>query len=521
VCLQGSGRNIDVLVSVADYIGVGGVRMSYLPPTVARVEVTQANGSVSTWTPAVGRRVRGPTTGGYNVTVFGSNFGTRDASHCVFVAGQGVSPPPQLQCDGVEYPTGEGEVLGDHLLSHDHAAVRFVMPPGVGVRVLSIVVRGQWTAALPLFQYEDPVLLSLSPATGGTDGGSAITLVGANFGDGSLAHLGSLDVHFGRSLCSNRTCPAGVRCDCAIASHSHTSVVVVTPPGIGVNRSVAVRVTSGGASVVTRPLNFSYSPPSIDYILPSTMDADGEPLSIRGSNFGTDLNTSSWTAEELAVVVVVSNVSCEGAQRVTRNGRTALECVMGRQLVGEKNVSITVAGQSSTIYEWSQMLVALCATNYYGRTGELCLPCPLGADCAGKRADPVAQPGWFILNGTGAAMCPPERLQRPYCDYVVPCEPKEACTGNNTCARGYLSVAPVFRCAACNPCYRSHPGAKCQAFYRRGGECVKCPNMAWLLIVAFVVVAAGCCAAGYLLSRKQVRCCVGDATACAVHCALL
>ncbi len=57
------------------------------------------------------------------------------------------------------------------------------------------------------------------------------------------------------------------------------------------------------------------------------------------------------------------------------------------------------------MYEWS---LALCATNYYGRTGELCLPCPLGADCAAKRADPVAQPGWFIVNGTGAAMCPPE-----------------------------------------------------------------------------------------------------------------
>jgi hypothetical protein len=34
---------------------------------------------------------------------------------------------------------------------------------------------------------------------------------------------------------------------------------------------------------------------------------------------------------------------------------------------------------------------------------------------------------------------------------------------------------------------------------------LKCPNMAWVLILLFVVVALGCCLAGYFLSRKQVN----------------
>ena len=66
-----------------------------------------------------------------------------------------------------------------------------------------------------------------------------------------------------------------------------------------------------------------------------------------------------------------------------------------------------------------------------------CLPCPQGAYCDGGFAPPVALTGWYNLDGSGPEECPPERLARPVCDYVVPCEPKEACTGNNTCATGY------------------------------------------------------------------------------------
>jgi hypothetical protein len=50
-----------------------------------------------------------------------------------------------------------------------------------------------------------------------------------------------------------------------------------------------------------------------------------------------------------------------------------------------------------------------------------CLPCPQGAYCDGELAEPVALPGWFKLQGKGPAECPPERLARPFCDYVVRC----------------------------------------------------------------------------------------------------
>ena len=135
-----------------------------------------------------------------------------------------------------------------------------------------------------------------------------------------------------------------------------------------------------------------------------------------------------------------------------------------------------------------------------------CLPCPAGAYCDGGLTPPRALAGWFDLNGTGPTQCPPERLSRPYCDYFVPCEPPEACLGNNTCAEGYVSVDPIYRCAACDPCYRGPTGTgSCNTYYRRGGECLKCPSLAWMLILMFAVVAIGAC-----LGTCATRGCAGS-----------
>ena len=106
--------------------------------------------------------------------------------------------------------------------------------------------------------------------------------------------------------------------------------------------------------------------------------------------------------------------------------------------------------------------------------------CPRGADCPGYNTstrvheEPVAIAGWYSLNVTGSE-CPEERrFTRPVCPKVVPCQPQEACLGANLCSRGYKSVAPILRCAVCDDCYRSHPGAPCTRFYRRSGEVRRC-----------------------------------------------
>ncbi len=97
-------------------------------------------------------------------------------------------------------------------------------------------------------------------------------------------------------------------------------------------------------------------------------------------------------------------------------------------------MSIMVATQSGFLNETTETLEAMCTRNNYGRVGELvrgraptkqtqlyspllpeicqrlaplnlclvfsylqCLPCPQGAYCDGKLADPISLPGWCVL----------------------------------------------------------------------------------------------------------------------------
>ena len=78
-----------------------------------------------------------------------------------------------------------------------------------------------------------------------------------------------------------------------------------------------------------------------------------------------------WSAVEAAVAVVIGGVNCSAVQRVTRSNRPALECVMGKQTVGYKNITITVASQHATVDAASEVLMAMCSRNNYGMIGEL------------------------------------------------------------------------------------------------------------------------------------------------------
>ena len=42
-------------------------------------------------------------------------------------------------------------------------------------------------------------------------------------------------------------------------------------------------------------------------------------------------------------------------------------------------------------------------------------------------------------------------------------------------------------------------------YYRRNGECLKCPDLAWMLILFFLVGALSAVGLGYVLSKKQIH----------------
>jgi hypothetical protein len=241
-----------------------------------------------------------------------------------------------------------------------------------------------------------------------------------------------------------------------------------------------------------------------------------------------------------------------------RSGAIMLRCALGNTPVGSKNLTYTVAGQSgfndaqagiATVFaacEGSSPSVFMPAKTpagpgAYGRDGEMCYPCPTGAFCGGflegvtrdaqslrdngVHAYPRPLEWWFNLNSSDIqndrrlnasdssnavpdALCPPlaksryldkeaslaagTNVYRDVC--IVPCEPKEACIGDNYCAIQYKSIAPYYRCATC-----------ADGYYKRATECIKCPDSPAMLFVgaAFLLVIGA--AGAYILNKKKIN----------------
>src|SRR5690606_13865145 len=79
---------------------------------------------------------------------------------------------------------------------------------------------------------------------------------------------------------------------------------------------------------------------------------------------------------------------------------------------------------------------------------------------------------------------------REQCPLFEPCEPAESCLGNNTCAQGYDGARCMF-CA--------------RGFYRVSGECVKCSDSPWAVVIVFGLGAIAALAVAYTLNKKNIN----------------
>jgi hypothetical protein len=66
---------------------------------------------------------------------------------------------------------------------------------------------------------------------------------------------------------------------------------------------------------------------------------------------------------------------------------------------------------------------------------------------------------------------------------------------HNSCADGYASLPPMFRCSSCATGF--YPGSS--------GECIKCPSSPAALFIGFAIIIAAVAGIGYFLSRKGVN----------------
>jgi hypothetical protein len=216
----GQGANVPVAVHPTGAVVSSSAAFSYLPPAISSVSPSSA-----------------PSSGGTLITITGGNFGVT----------------PMVFFDDVPAPLAE--------FSHTRiVAVARVGEPGTTVR-LEVRAAGQGGTAA--FHYDPPVITSLTPGTGPTQGGTLITITGTSLG-------ASPGVVFN-----------GV--EAPIISASHTQVVVNSPAGDG---SASVRVLSSAAT--SNALTFTYEAPTVTRIFPTSGPAaGGTVITIAGTNFGT------------------------------------------------------------------------------------------------------------------------------------------------------------------------------------------------------------------------------------------
>ena len=184
----------------------------------------------------------------------------------------------------------------------------------------------------------------------------------------------------------------------------HKELTICAPVGFGTNLTLKVLVAERPSE---GDLKWSFDKPKITSALPRPYDAmGGERLVLRGINLGP---------VETETKVKLGQMQCtlpKWKDYHESDGRPYIECLPVEDVVGSKNLSLSVALQdadkivglenaensvvSSRCRAGDPDPVTGKSPNYYAAADELCSPCPIGAICkGGSFEDPIAQTSFW------------------------------------------------------------------------------------------------------------------------------
>jgi hypothetical protein len=201
-------------------------------------------------------------------------------------------------------------------------SITAVTPAGTaGARDVRVTLSGGQSATLTggfAYVAPTPTLTAVSPASGPTAGGTALTLTGTNFAAGATVTVG------------------GIAATSVVVSSS-TRITAVTPAGTAGARDV--RVTLSGGQSATRTGGFSYVAPvtpTLTSLAPVTgRTAGGTAVALAGTNFAAGATVTIGGAPATSVVVLSS---------------TRITAVTPAGTAGARDVRVTLSsGQSATL----------------------------------------------------------------------------------------------------------------------------------------------------------------------------
>jgi hypothetical protein len=351
----GQGANQPVLLR-AGWLRSRTVQLSYLPPTIDWASVVATNMSMpddSGSIPPNERRLAAdggwnrPPTQGQLLTLTGENLGTSGT----------------MQIDGLDVATAfdrarcGGQTCGLDAGAHTHDAITLRLPAWVGSgHVLDITIGGQSTSRT--FSYAMPTVdpISCAGINGAclyrTEGGSLLTITGANFGHPSFMHPSNAPGSVPATTNTSTAVLLGPSSDlgvvsCTVKNFSHTAIVCEVPAGQG--KDIPIAVSVDGQQDASSTL-FSYSPPSITNVSALSDDTSGGKLiTLTGRDFG--INGTVQLGE--AFTPVGSKTEITRLRRVLNtlehdHTRVVFRVPEDGGFGGGRRITLDVSGQAST-----------------------------------------------------------------------------------------------------------------------------------------------------------------------------
>ena len=161
-----------------------------------------------------------------------------------------------------------------------------------------------------------PTVLSVSPTSGPTGGGTPVTISGANFASGATVTIGGVAAS-------------------SVSIASSTSIQAVTGAHAAGAADVTVAVDGRSSTLASAFTYVALPPPTISSISPTSgSTAGGTTVTLTGTNFAA------------GATVTIGGVAATG---VTAIGSTSLRAVTGARAAGAGDVVVAVGTQSATL----------------------------------------------------------------------------------------------------------------------------------------------------------------------------
>ena len=282
----GQGKNVAIYLIVGDQLSATPGAFSYNAPVITNA------------TP-------NPGASGATLTLTGTDFGT---SGSVAVSG--------LDCA---------------ILTHATTQITCTIPTGYGNNKAILVTISSQSSNSYAWSYPAPVVSTVSPLTGGTQGGYSLTITGQYFGDTGSLLLGT-----------SALATSGINC----VSSSWTTTKIVCELASGSGKNLYAIVASGGQTgAAPAGYLFSYGAPTVTSVTPLTgPTSGGTQLIITGTNYG------SSTVAQAAGVVTIRYDSLAGGANCTLQSRdhTQLLCSTSIGYGSNHPIVVVVDGQTAS-----------------------------------------------------------------------------------------------------------------------------------------------------------------------------